>query len=308
MRLNQFYKYIIIIVYLGGLNAKVHIPKGIKENIELTIHGKEWIYYELDDEGLIYDNIGKQYNIGDSIKVGIYSRTIMSATGKGKKDFGFSVQINDNEPLKLKYNKEGSDATSKERPGWSYTNSGIWYYYFPVEENVYRIKILPIDSKPVIYLRLTSNKIIKKGRFTGIINTVNHQDKTKLETMRRNNQKKGPISTLWYLLNERNVQQFEIRGPSTVRIFSRILFDNNLQTDDYYILVKEDGIDLGTYHFITDISDESLVVKTQNPVSKWRSIWITIPEGKHFYTLSLPSIKDNKNHTALIRLKAWAVD
>ena len=109
MKPNQFYKYINIIIllfYLVVLNAKVHSPIEDEENIKLTISGKELIYYELDD-GLLYDNIGKQYEIGDSIKVGIYSRTIMASTGK-KKKYDFTVQINDNEPLQLKYKKEGS--------------------------------------------------------------------------------------------------------------------------------------------------------------------------------------------------------
>ena len=108
MKRNQFYKYITIflLIYLVILNAKVHTPTENEENIELTIHGQEWTYYELDD-GLIYDDIGKQYDIGDSIQLSIYSRTIMASPEKKNKKYGFRVTINDNEPLQLKYKKEG---------------------------------------------------------------------------------------------------------------------------------------------------------------------------------------------------------
>ena len=92
MKQNQFYSHIniiILLLYLVTLNAKVHTPTENEENIELEIHGKEWTYYELDD-GLIYDDIGKQYDIGDSIQVGIYSRTIMGSTGNKKKGYLFN--------------------------------------------------------------------------------------------------------------------------------------------------------------------------------------------------------------------------
>ena len=116
MKLNQFYshiKIIILLLYLVTLNAKVYIPIEDEENIKLTIGGKEWTYYELDD-GLIYDNIGIQYDIGDSIQVGIYSRTIMASAEKKNKKYGFIVQINDNEPKKLKYkNLNEGDLTKK---------------------------------------------------------------------------------------------------------------------------------------------------------------------------------------------------
>ena len=299
MKQNQFYshiKIIILLLYLVTLNAKVHTPTENEENIVLAIHGKEWTYYELDD-GLIYDDIGKQYDIGDSIKVSIYSRTIMASPGKKNKKYGFRVTINDNEPLQLKYKKEGSDVTSLERPGWSYSNSGIWYFYLPIKGNGYKIKIEPLDRKPIVYLRLTSRSIKKKGSFSEVIKTVNHQDRIDIVT----NEKKRK----YYILNGENQQLFEIQGPSKVRVFSRMKFDNNRLIDDYYIFVREDGIDLGTYYFQTEKSTESLVLDSKETVSKWRSLWLNIPDGKHYYTFSLANLAENQGNTVFIRLKEW---
>ena len=299
MKRNQFYshiKIIILLLYLVTLNAKVHTPTENEENIELAIHGKEWTYYELDD-GLIYDDIGKQYDIGDSIKLSIYSRTIMAYPEKKNKKYGFRVTINDNEPLQLKYKKEGSDVTSLERPGWSYSKSGIWYFYLPVQENGYKIKIEPLDRKPVVYMRLTSHSIKKKGRFTEVIKTVNHQDRIDIVT----NKKKRK----YYMLNGENQQLFEIQGPSKVRAFSRMKFDNNRLIDDYYIFVREDGVDLGTYYFQTEKSTESLVLDSKETVSKWRSLWLNIPDGKHYYTFSLANLAENQGNSVFIRLKEW---
>ena len=141
MNRNQLYKKVLVIVLLGfitNLNAIVHRPSGNEEKIKLEIRGKERIYYELDNN-LLYKNIGKQFNSGDSIQVGIYSRTIKAPTGKKKRNYGFKVQINDEAPFELKYKKEGSRVTSPDRPGWNYTKSGKWYIYLPVNGENYTI-------------------------------------------------------------------------------------------------------------------------------------------------------------------------
>ena len=107
------------------------------------------------------------------------------------------------------------------------------------------------------------------------------------------------------MLNGTNLQQFEIQGPAKVRAFSRLKFDNKSMTDDYYMFIREDGIDLGTYYFQTEKSSESSVLESKDPVGKWRSLWLNIPDGKHYYTISLPNLEANQDKTVFIRLKEW---
>ena len=90
-----------------------------------------------------------------------------------------------------------------------------------------------------------------------------------------------------------------------MRAFSRLKFDDENMIDDYYIFVREDGIDLGTYYFQTEKSIESLLFDSKEPVSKWRSLWLNIPEGKHYYTFSFPNMETNQGKTVFIRLKEW---
>ena len=305
MKLNQFYRYILIIsiVLLAGLNAKGLAPIGNEEKIKLTMGEREWIYYKLNKDGLIYNDIGGQYDINDSIQVEIHSRTIIGSNSKNTKKYGFTVQINGNDPLELKYKKNKSKLRNSDRPGWDYTKKGVWYLYLPVQD-LMNLEITPIDRKHV-FLRLATSRIKKKGKFKNVLQTVNHQNKIEIKTVRTGNQKKDPIITSWYAVDEENQQQFRIKGPSKIRVFSRILFGDEQIKNAYYLLVKENGIDLGTYYFTTEISSESLVIKSQEPVSKWRSIWLTIPEGNHYYTFSLPNMNENKNQTVFIRLKEW---
>ena len=130
------------------LQAVVHKPKGDEDKIKLTIKGKERTYYELDNDGLQYKGVGKQFEERDSIRIGIYSRTIKAPTGKKYRNYGFTLQIGDGKLRKLKYKKQGSTVFSEERPGWNYTKSGVWYVYLPVTEKGYKIKVEPIFILP----------------------------------------------------------------------------------------------------------------------------------------------------------------
>ena len=304
MNRNQLYRktinLLVLVVISTNLAAIVHKPKSKnEEKITLKIKGKERIYYELDDSGLLYKNIGKQFNNNDSLQIGIYTRTIKAPTGKKNRNYGLTVQIDDDMPFELRYKKGGGKVTSPDRPGWNYTKSGIWYIYIPNKEKSTKINILPMKGNPVVYVRLTSIPIEKKGAFGEIIKTVNRQDRVSIVTSAKNKR------TKWYALNNDNQQQFEIQGPLKVRAFSRMQFDYNKKTDDYYLFVREDGIDLGTYYFRTEKSVESSIVNSDKPTSKWRSLWLNVPKGKHYYTFSLPNIDDNQNKNIFLRLKEW---
>ena len=305
MNPNRYYKIIaiigIILLNIVPLVAKVHKPKGNEDKIKLIINGKDRIYYELDNNGLDYKEIGKKYIEGDSIRIGLHSRTIKSSTGKRSKNYGFSIQVDNGKTYKLKYKKSGSKVTSRERPGWYYTESGIWYLYLPYKKNGYNIKVKPLKGNPVVYLRLSSKKLNKKGKYVEVLKTVNRQDRWRIETVKGSNNK----TTYWYPLNNKSQQQYEITGPATVRVFSRLEFQGSESKDIYYMRIKEDGYDLGTYYFESELSDKSYVAKNQKGVGKWRSIWINVPKGKHYYTFTLPNIDDNQNKNLYIRIKQW---
>ena len=168
MSQNRFYRITIFIFSLLSLNivilqAGIHAPKGEENKIKLKIKGKERTYYELDKNGLNYRGVGKKFEMGDSIRIGIYSRSIKAQTGKKIRNYGFTVQIDNGKPQKLKYNKSGSNVTSADRPGWNYTQSGVWFVYLPVKEKGYKIKVEPLKGNPVVYVRVSSKELKKQG-------------------------------------------------------------------------------------------------------------------------------------------------
>ena len=295
----------LLFLNLELLQAVVHKPKGNEDKIKLTIKGKERTYYELDNDGLQYKGVGKQFEEGDSIRIGIYSRTIKAPTGKKNRNYGFTLQIGDGKPRKLKYKKQGSTVFSEERPGWNYTKSGVWYVYLPVREKGYKIKVEPMKGNPVVYVRVTSHLLEKTGKYSGILKTVNRQDRWRIVTKKEPNASEDIVTTYWYPLKGDNQQQFEITGPASVRILTRVQFDEENTKENYHIRIREDGFDLGTFYFSSEKSDASYVAKARTPVGKWRSTLLNIPVGKHFYTFTIPNIKDDRTKTIFIRLKEW---
>ena len=201
----------------------------------------------------------------------------------------------------MKYKKFGSNVTSVDRPGWNYTQSGVWFVYLPVKEKGYKIKVEPLKGNPVVYVRVSSKELKKQAKFSDGLKTVNRQDRWRIET--RN--EKEIKTKLWYPLKKDKQLQYEINGPASVKVFTRVEFDNGNPKDDYYMRIREDGYDLGTYYFNTEKSEVSSVSKTGETVGKWRSVSLHIPKGKHYYTFTLPNIEDNSEKTVYIRIKEW---
>ena len=77
MKLNQYYKLIILFFNIVVIFGESYEPIDVEENITLVINNKKLIYNKLDDNGLKYVHLGSEKKIGDSIRVAIYSRVVM---------------------------------------------------------------------------------------------------------------------------------------------------------------------------------------------------------------------------------------
>ena len=302
MKLNQYYKLIILFFNIVVIFGESYEPIDVEENITLVINNKKLIYNKLDDNGLKYVHLGSEKKIGDSIRVAIYSRVVMPPDYKKNKKFGFSIHLNDDPPFELTYKKGNTNTISIERPGSTYSQSGVWFLYLPVKEDGHELTIMPLNKKQKIYIRIKGNVIKKKGKFAKVIKSVNEEEKIKIRTISNNDNK--IVTTSWYSL--KTDKQFQIKGPTKLRVFSRIIMGDEFM-DDYFIYVKEDGFDLGTYYFTSDKSDQSFVIKSDAPVSKWKSMWLSVPKGTHDYVFILPDMIENNNEV-LIRIKEWKKD
>ena len=103
-------------------------------------------------------------------------------------------------------------------------------------------------------------QIADEGEYSEVIKTVNRQDRWRIETQMETNSSKNAITTFWDPLHGNEQQQYEISGPASVRMFTRVQFENDDKEQNYYIRIREDGYDLGTYYFNSEISDKSYVL------------------------------------------------
>ena len=307
MNLSQFYKLVLLIVLLGNIFPAQILPIKDANNIRLNIGDKERIYHEIPEEGLLFKGIGNSFDVGDSlrigdrVKIGIYSRTVKSPTGNKKRNFSFFIQWDDEVPLELKYKEKGSKVKSPDRPGWIYTNSGKWFIYLTALEAKRNLKIFSAKGSPVTYVRITAINIKPKGKKGDDYKTVNRQKRIDINILNKNDEM---VSTFWYPLTGLNQQQFELNGPSKARLYTRVI-ENAENNYKYFLSINEDGVELGTHYFDSELSATSIIKKTNESVSKWRSVWLNIPRGKHYYTFTLPNIEDNSDKTVYIRLKQW---
>ena len=98
----------------------------------------------------------------------------------------------------------------------------------------------------------------------------------------------GKDISYYDLVNGRPLQ-LDMDGPKTLRILSRLLFDEEMGTEESFrIRVKSGRKVLGTYYMSTERSSDSTVKDQPYKVpGKWRTCEVTIPTGKHVISVDL---------------------
>ena len=283
--MSLLYKFFIFTLF-SLLIAKPINPSDDEKSVLITNvnkKGKNYKYYELDKSGLVYSELGV-FSKEDSVRIKFYIREVIAKEKESKQKFKVDLDIN-GETKKLSYkNKKKSKYSLKDRLGWSVTDPGIWYVDMMFSE----FKGLSINkvSNEKLIIRTVVEKIDRSKFVARSIETINDEKKYKIDTKI---QKSGKlISRKWYQIVENSDKlKFEVVGPTSIRVFSRVASpSHNSSSNNYSLFVKEDGLDVGTFYFSTELSSLSNLHDTGEKVSKWRTCWINVPKGKHYYTIS----------------------
>ena len=138
------------------------------------------------------------------------------------------------------------------------------------------------------------------------IKTVDSQKNIVVEYKKNNNKIK---SKGWFLVDKNLEQQFMIPSNKLVRVFCRSVI-NDKPEENYSVSVHENGQWIGNYMFeeLKTENNSKIVtdykkIKDKN-LSKTRSFYLNIPDGKSnysYYTFSLPK-DSNKNDKVLIKI------
>ena len=309
--MNLSYKFFIFL-FFSTLISKPLIPSDIDKETSILIknNNKNYRYYELDENGLNYSNLDGFSN-EDSIRIKLFIRQVIAEKNNKEQNFGVNLILNNNDSKDILFtDKNNSSRKIPQRPGWTCTDAGIWFIDI-MYKDFKNLSIKEIKSKTLrkflnddLIIRAQINKISRAKATPKTIHTINIENKYKIDTFntkREDNQ--SVISRDWYKLRDNQDElQFEVVGPTSIRIFSRIGFPSASSNNEYHIFVKEDGLDIGTFYFTTELSSMSNLAETGGKVSKWRTCWINVPKGKHYYTIRKgvifnSSINNETNYT-----------
>ena len=294
----QLFRLIVLSFWiLGFCFSKALVP--INETIDTV--GKDK-YYKLDKDGISYNDLGDHFSYGDSVRIKLFFRHVIPSDFEGEKEFKAIVSLNQQEPYTITYEKEISKKQGHKRKGWAWTKAGVWVIDLDVKDfNKLLIGRNKAKDNKII-VRAQVNRIDRKTKYRQKLNTfnpINRILKTKIVTKKAEN---DTIISYYYKLSDpKKPKHFEINGPIAFQLLTRLENPGeDLKKNDYTIFVKEDGVDIGTYFFNTESSQVSKVSSTGIPVGKWRSCFINVPEGKHYYSIYKGKVSDN---AVYIRLK-----
>tara|TARA_B100002052_G_scaffold63084_7_gene56248 strand:+ start:6354 stop:7247 length:894 start_codon:yes stop_codon:yes gene_type:complete len=295
--MNQLNK-ILILFCLSFIFSKTLIPTN-GSSIILNKDKKEYIYYHFKKDGLQFNDLGEGYSNGDSVRIKFFIRAVTPSESKGKEDFKIKLKLNDKSSRTLRYIKPKSKLNIKGKYGRVPTQPGIWFVDMLASE----FQNIKITGNKNIIVRSQISKI-NRNKYSSIgLNSINKESKYIIETKRAKGESK---SSYWYKLSsKKNEYQFEVEGPTSIRIFTRLGNPSlNLDENNYTLFVKEDGLDIGTYSFNSDASNISYLKTSKEKVGKWKTCWINVPKGKHYYTVRRGDLS-NKNKPIYLKVKQY---
>ena len=289
--MSLFSKFLVSTCFAFMLSSSMIPDNGT--SVVITQDNEEYVYYKSKKNGIEFSKLDKRFSSEDSVRVKLFFRSIVPLDNKEKHEFKAILELNGKRIKNLRYNKGPSKLNIKGKygVGRAPTQSGVWF----------------VDIKPKDFssIRVSGDKnIIVRAQVSSInrdeynsfksLNTINRQTKFIIDT-KTNQTKNSQKSSYWYKQSKKsNELQFEVIGPTSIRIFTRLENPSTVAKDNRYTLfVKEDGLDIGTYFFNTEVSPISNLRSSKLRVGKWRTCWINVPKGKHYYTIRKGNVNKN---------------
>ncbi|NQV37553.1 MAG: hypothetical protein HQ509_06060 [Candidatus Marinimicrobia bacterium] len=279
MNQTAYYRiqYFLLLVLLlstpsyGKLLKPSH--NGEKKEI-LIINSKRRLYYSVDSEGVTYTVTGPT-------RVELISRYPVPKRTKQRQNFRYLIIVDNKDTIKVNHRyKIQKSIRSVQHPNHSYTFSGN--YFINLEEGQHSVELITeTDQQYPVLLRVLSKEFDTPGDNSRILIPMVHQ---------RARRVKIESSEVQYFQGNYTVPlQVNTTGPKTIRIFSRLEFENWMGEQEVYRLrIRSENKVIGTYYFNTERSSEAIVVEQADRVpGKWRTCEILVPKGENTYTVEV---------------------
>ena len=273
-----YYKTILVISLFTNdalLFAKLLRPSKNKDQKEiLVINSKRRVYYPIKQEGITYQ-------VNGPARTEFISRYPVLRKKKNSHSFNYVIVLNGTDTIEVnhRYKVQGS-IRSVQHPKHRYTYSGNYFINLP--KGSHTIEVLKGDNlKYPVLLRLLSKEFETPKKNQKTITPMVHKSSVDIELGNKQ---------LQYFECSKNIPlQVKATGPKTLRIISRLMFSEEMGSQESYrIHVKSGQKVVGTYFFNTERSGSSNVLSRPDIVpGKWRSCELKVPKGENSYSIEV---------------------
>ena len=269
----MYRKFLVLILILSSAYAGVIKPQeGKKFRDILVVSGNRSSYYTLDAQELVYSVKGPQ-------RIKIYSRAVLSSKRSKSQPYGFEIQLNGDNPLKVSHKQKYSKGVkSPQHPNHYFSRAAIDYINVPAGVN--QVTIRPKKRSGPVVVRVLEDKKAPRGKKKRV-DALSEEEPIKLIS-------KGKRLS-YYALSKDHPLFVTLEGPVNLEITSRLGFSAQMgREEDYRIQVQDNGKVVGTYYFSTERS-EITTVDGQNEIvpGSWRSCDVKLGKGMHEIKLRL---------------------
>ena len=273
-----YYKTILVISLFANdaiLFAKLLRPSKNKDQKEiLVINSKRRVYYPIKQEGITYQ-------VNGPARTEFISRYPVLRKKKNSHSFNYVIVLNGADTIEVnhRYKVQGS-IRSVQHPKHRYTYSGNYFINLP--KGSHTIEVLKGDNlKYPVLLRLLSKEFETPKKNHKTITPMVHKSSVDIEL--------GDKQLQYFECSKNIPLQVKATGPKTLRIISRLMFSEEMGSQESYrIHVKSGQKVVGTYFFNTERSGSSKVRSKPDIVpGKWRSCELKVPKGENSYSIEV---------------------
>jgi len=267
--------FLFIFLFAVPVGAKLLKPvKNGEEKEILIVNSKRRLYYPIKEEGLTY-------SVHGPARIEFISRYPVLRKKKDSHNFRYFIVLDEKDTIKVNHRyKVQKSIKSVQHPKHFYTYSGN--YFINLSKGKHTIQLLEgKDLKYPVLARVITKEFESPGKKQTVLTPMVHKNNVNL----RLNDK----DLRYYDCSAEIPLQVEAQGSKTLRILSRLEFTQSMgQEASYRLRVKEGKKVIGTYYFSTERSSATQIVNRPEKVpGKWRSCEISVPVGKHTYSVEV---------------------
>ena len=277
--------FVLGIFLLNPLSGRLIKPSENGEEKEiLVVKSKRRLYYPIKSEGLTFD-------IKGPVRLEFVSRLPVLRNKSKSYPFQYRIVLDGIDTINVKHKyKVQKSVKSIQHPKHSYTYSGN--YFINLEEGQHKVELIERSKQKYPSLvRVLTKEFENPGKQKKILSPTVHKNFVSLKSDKKD--------IKYYECSSILPLKIEATGKNILKIMSRLEFNESMgQEESYRIRVREGKKVLGTYFFNTERSSASQIFERPDIVpGKWRSCEITVPKGKHSYTIEIA----DKEKTVLTR-------